>query len=186
MTSFTTQESIPKSCFIPHLWRNDLVELGKVSENFMVEVSEGKVSYTMQVAVNKVLVEGNYDLILSLGQVVPHEVIGIANYTKNILIGFGGGDTIHKSHFLGAAYGMESMMGHFETPVRKVLNHGFNTYLGHLPIEFVFTIMQKVGDDVLMRGLFYGKDEKAFEEAARLSQQVNLDLLDKPIKKAVA
>lgn len=179
-------KDIPKSCFIPHMWRDDLTVLGKVPQDYIEEKSEGKVSYTMEVAVNKVLIEGKYDLILSLGQVVPHEVIGMANYTKNILIGVGGGDTIHKSHFLGAAYGMESMMGHIETPVRSVLNYGFNTFLNDLPIEFVFTVMQKTETDVVMRGLFYGKDETAFLEAAKLSQKVNLDLLDKPIKKAIA
>jgi len=177
---------IPKACFIPHLWRNELKVLGEVSQAFIEEKSEGKVSYAMQVAVNKCLFEGDYDLILSIGQVVPHEVIGMANYTKNILIGVGGGDTIHKSHFLGAAFGMERMMGHIETPVRSVLNEGFNTFLSNLPIEFIFTVMEKTQTEVVMRGLFYGKDESAFLEAAKLSQQVNLDLLDRPIKKAIA
>ena len=177
--------SIPKSCFIPHMWRDNLTVLGEISSEFIETQSEGKVSYNMQVAVNKVLIDGNYDLILSLGQVVPHEVIGMANYTKNILIGVGGEDTIHKSHFLGAAYGMESMMGHIDTPVRKVLNKGFDDYLGELPIEFIFTVMQKTETDVVMRGMYYGT-ESAFLDAAKLSQQVNLDLLRKPIKKAIA
>jgi nickel-dependent lactate racemase len=176
---------IPKSCFMPHHWRDDLSELGEVSQEFIETVSNGKVSYPMQVAVNKQLIEGDYDLILSIGQVVPHEVIGMANYTKNILIGVGGGDTIHKSHFLGAAYGMESMMGHIDTPVRRVLNHGFENFLHQLPIEFIFTVMQKTESDVVMRGMYFGGEE-AFVKAAKLSQKVNLDLLDKPIKKAVA
>ena len=119
---------IPKELFLPHLWRKDVVKMGEVSAERMKELSEGKLDCTMDVAVNKLLIEGNWDLIVSVGQIVPHEVIGMANYTKNILIGVGGADTIHKSHFLGAVYGMERIMGRTTSPVRKALNEGFDTY----------------------------------------------------------
>ena len=178
-------DSIPKDRFIAHLWRDDLKILGEVSADTIRELSEGRVDYAMQVAINKHVMNGGYDLILSLGQVVPHEVIGMANYTKNILIGVGGGDSIHKSHYLGAAYGMERIMGRIDTPVRKVLNLGYDKYISHLPIVFVLTVMQKVGKEVVMRGLYCGKDEDTFRSAAKLSQQVNLDLLPSPIAKAV-
>jgi nickel-dependent lactate racemase len=178
-------DSIPLDRFIPHLWREDLVVLGEIPAETLRELSENRVDYAMQVAINKHVVNGGYDLILSLGQIVPHEVIGMANYTKNILIGTGGGDSIHKSHFLGAAYGMERIMGRIDTPVRKVLNMGFDQYLAHLPIVFILTVMQKVASKVVMRGMYCGKDEATFRKAAKLSQQVNLDLLEKPIAKAV-
>lgn len=178
-------DSIPLDRFIPHLWRDDLEVLGSVSGEYIKGISEGRVDYDMQVAVNKHVSSGGYDLILSIGQIVPHEVIGMANYTKNILIGTGGGDSIHKSHFLGAAYGMERIMGRIDTPVRKVLNKGFDDHLSHLPIHFILTVMEKVGAKVEMRGLYCGDDESIFREACQLSQKVNLDLLDKPIKKAV-
>ena len=178
-------DSIPKDRFIAHLWRDDLKILGEVSADTIRDLSEGRVDFAMQVAINKHVMNGGYDLILSLGQVVPHEVIGMANYTKNILIGVGGGDSIHKSHYLGAAYGMERIMGRIDTPVRKVLNLGFDKYISHLPIVFVLTVMQKVGHQVVMRGLYCGKDEGTFRSAAKLAQQVNLDLLPSPIAKAV-
>ncbi len=76
---------------------------------------------------NKALIHGGFDLILSLGQVVPHEVIGMANYNKNVFVGTGGADGINKSHYLGAVYGMERIMGRTDSPVRAVLDYAENT-----------------------------------------------------------
>ncbi|MBF0197197.1 MAG: DUF2088 domain-containing protein, partial [Planctomycetes bacterium] len=176
---------IPLERYLPHHWREDVREVGEVSSEFISKVSEGRVDYAMKVAVNKALLEGKYDLMLSIGQIVPHEVIGMANYTKNILIGVGGGDSIHKSHYLGAAFGMERIMGRVNTPVRAALNEGFHKYLGHLPMCFLLTVMEKQGEDLFMRGFYAGDDDQTFEKACKLSQQVNFDLLPKPIKKAV-
>ncbi len=90
--------------------------------------------------VNKMLVDGDYDLILSIGQVVPHEVVGMANYNKNILVGTGGTEAIHKSHFIGAAYGMEKMMGRSDTPVRRIFNYASEHFMKQLPIVYVQTV----------------------------------------------
>jgi nickel-dependent lactate racemase len=118
---------------------------------------------------------------------VPHEVVGIANYTKNIITGAGGADAINKSHFLGAAFGMERMMGRIDTPVRKMFNYEVETFLGNLPIVYVLTTMQKDSaiDRMVMRGLYIGDDMETFTLGAKLSQKVNLDLLDEPLKKVV-
>jgi len=81
---------IPENLFRVHNWRSDLITLGEVPGDFINEVSEGKLNYNWPAQVNKLLVSGNYDLILSIGQVVPHEVVGMANYNKNIFVGTGG------------------------------------------------------------------------------------------------
>ncbi|MBR2871863.1 MAG: DUF2088 domain-containing protein, partial [Lentisphaeria bacterium] len=107
---------IPKSLFKVHDWRNDVKELGVASSDFVKEISGGKLDYEVKIGVNKLLFEGNYDLILSIGQVVPHEVVGMANYTKNLMVGVGGSDVINKSHFLGAAAGLENIMGRADSP----------------------------------------------------------------------
>ena len=91
---------VPHDLFRVHNWRNDLTNFGIVPSEFIKEVSEGKVDYTWPAQVNKLLVDGDFDLILSIGQVVPHEVIGMANYNKNIFVGTGGSEGINKSHFL--------------------------------------------------------------------------------------
>ena len=124
----------PKELFRVHDWRNDVITLGTVPAEFVKEVSEGACDFTWPAQVNKLLVEGDFDLILSIGQVVPHEVVGMANYNKNIFVGTGGTEGIHKSHYIGAAYGMERMMGHADTPVRRIFNYASEHFANHLPI----------------------------------------------------
>ncbi|MDU0355379.1 lactate racemase domain-containing protein [Paraglaciecola aquimarina] len=176
---------IPKERFLPHFWRTDVEVLGEISSERIAELSEGKLDYTMQVGVNKLLLDESWDLIISVGQIVPHEVIGMANYTKNILVGVGGEDTIHKSHYLGAVYGMERIMGRTYTPVREALNEGFDTFLRHLPIEYILTVLGKKQDKLALQGVYCGNQVETYEAACELSQQLNLNLLDKPIKKAI-
>jgi nickel-dependent lactate racemase len=177
---------VPRFLFRDHDWRNDVVTLGEVPGSFVEEVSEGKVNFSWPAQVNKLLVEGNFDLILSLGQVVPHEVVGMANYNKNIFVGTGGSEGINKSHFVGAAYGMERMMGRAETPVRKIFNYATDHFASHLPIVYIQTV---VGVDekgeLATRGLFVGDDFEVFTKAAELSLKVNFDMVEKPLKKVI-
>ncbi len=177
---------LKRELFRVHRWREDVRTLGEVPAEFIREQSEGKLNYPWPAQVNRLLVEGGFDLILSIGQVVPHEVIGMANGNKNILIGTGGAEAIDRSHYLGAVYGMERMMGRADTPVRRVLNYAADRFLGDLPIVYVLTV---VGRDEhgrpVLRGLFIGDDAECFEQAAALAVRVNLTLLDESIRKAV-
>ena len=176
----------PRSLFRVHDWRNDVVTLGEVPGSFLYEVSEGKVDYAWPAQVNKLLRGGGHDLILSIGQVVPHEVVGMANYNKNIFVGTGGSMGIHRSHFLGAVYGMERMMGRADTPVRRVLNYASDNFARSLPIVYVLTVVGKnAAGELVVRGLYIGDDEECFNLAAALSLQVNFQMLDREIKKAV-
>jgi nickel-dependent lactate racemase len=179
-------ESIPLARFKVHDWRNGIRQVGEVPGRLIQEWSGGLVDYSVRIEVSKLLFAG-YDLILSVGQIVPHEVVGMANYTKNVVVGAGGADIINKSHFLGAAYGMERMMGRIDTPVRRLFNYGVETFLHDLPITYVLTVMEKnkAGSGMIMRGLYVGDDMETFTLGARLSQKVNLDLLDQPLKKVV-
>jgi nickel-dependent lactate racemase len=177
----------PRELFRVHDWRRDVVTLGEVPGEFLREVSEGMVDYAWPAQVNRLLRDGGHDLILSIGQVVPHEVVGMANGSKNIFVGTGGVEGIHRSHFLGAVYGMERMMGRADTPVRRVLNYA-SEHFGPLlsQIVYVLTVVGKndVGELVL-RGLFIGDDNECFERAAALSLQCNFLMMDREIKKAV-
>lgn len=176
----------PASLFRIHDWRNDVVTLGHVPGSYVKEVSEGAVDYSWPVQVNKLLVEGNFDLILSIGQVVPHEVVGMANYNKNIFVGTGGAEGINKSHFIGAAYGMEKMMGRADTPVRKIFNYASEKIAAHLPVVYVQTVVGVARDGSLKtRGLFIGDDFEVFDKAAKLSLQVNFEMVEKPLNKVV-
>jgi nickel-dependent lactate racemase len=177
---------VPAGLFRVHDWRNGTVTLGEVPAEFIREVSGGSVDYAWPVQVDRLLVEGGFDLILSIGQVVPHEVVGMANYNKNIFVGTGGPDGINKSHFLGAVYGMERMMGRADTPVRRVLDYASTHYAADLPIVYAQTVIGRADDGALkVRGLYIGNDRACFEKAAVLSLRVNFTMLDAPLDRVV-
>jgi nickel-dependent lactate racemase len=177
---------IPQEIFCVHHWRTDVETLGEVPAEFIHEQSEGKLNYAWPAQVNRLITQGGFDLILSIGQVVPHEVIGMANYNKNILVGTGGRESINRSHYLGAVYGMERIMGRAENPVRNVLNYASDHFLRHLPIVYTLTVVGRTADGGLaVRGLFIGDDPECFHLAAELSLKVNFEILDAPIRKAV-
>jgi nickel-dependent lactate racemase len=179
-------KGVPRDIFRVHDWRNDVTTLGEVPGSFVKEVSEGKLDYNWPAQVNKLLVQGGFDLILSLGQVVPHEVIGMANYNKNIFVGTGGPQGINKSHFLGAVYGMERIMGRAHNPVRSVLNYASDNFARDLPIVYAHTVVAKnAKGDLVVKGLYVGDDMECFELAAELSLKVNFQMLDKELKKVV-
>jgi len=177
---------MPLDLFKVHNWRTDIETLGEVPAEFIREQSEGKLSYVYPAQVNKLISRGGFDLILSIGQVVPHEVSGMANYNKNILVGTGGRDGINRSHYLGAVYGMERIMGRAANPVRSVLNYAADHFLNDLPIVYVQTVVSRRPDGGLaVRGLYIGDNIECFNLAAALSLKVNFEMLDEPIKKAV-
>jgi nickel-dependent lactate racemase len=189
MTSQEIEEmfgEVPRSLFREHNWRSDLVRLGEVPGKYLHEVSGGKVDYPWPAQVNSLIARGGFDLILSIGQVVPHEVIGMANYNKNLFVGAGGTEGINKSHFLGAVYGMERIMGRADNPVRKVLNYASEHFATHLPVIYVQTVVGR-GDDgkLKVRGLYIGDDIECFNLAAELSLKVNFQMLDEELKKVV-
>ena len=179
--------SVPPAKFRVHDWRNDVVTVGEVPASFVSEVSEGRVSYPMPAQVNRLLLDPSFDLILSIGQVVPHEVIGMANYTKNIFVGVGGSEGINKSHFLGASYGMERIMGRAKTPVRDVLEYSRTHFIPDIPIVYILTVRAKdeASGELVTRGLFIGDDFECFEKASKLSLETNFIMVGKEIRKCV-
>jgi nickel-dependent lactate racemase len=178
--------NIPQNLFLVHDWQTGVKNLGYVPAHFIGKITKGRWAFDWPVQVNRTLVEGGFDLILSLGQVVPHEVTGMANFTKNILIGTGGAENIHSSHFISALCGIEQIMGRVETPVRKLLDYAAEKFLADLPIVYVLTVVESVDKNTsVVRGLFIGDDRECFLKAAELSRKVNITYLEKPLKKAV-
>ncbi len=177
---------VPLELFRVHDWRNDVVTVGTVPGEFVSEITEGRLDYSWPAQLNKLVINGGHDLILSIGQVVPHEVVGMANYNKNLFVGTGGPEGINKSHFIGAVYGMERMMGKADTPVRKLLNYASENFIPHLPVVYIHTV---VGRDksgkLVIRGLYIGDDYEVFKLASELSLKVNFTALDEPLKKVV-
>jgi len=179
-------KGVPKDLFRIHDWRNDVVTIGTVPGEFVSKITDGALDYPWPAQLNKIVYNGEHDLILSVGQVVPHEVIGMANYNKNLLVGTGGPEGINKSHFVGAVYGMERIMGKASNPVRSLLNYASDNFMSHLPVVYVQTVIgQDDSGNLVMRGLYIGDDEEVFTLAAELSIKVNFTMLDKPLRKVV-
>jgi nickel-dependent lactate racemase len=172
--------AIPRSLFRVHDWRNGLRLLGEAPAELIREVSEGELDFPWPVQLSRLLIEGDFDLILSIGQVVPHEVAGMAGHNKNVFIGAGGFENINRSHFLGAVYGMERIIGRADNPVRCILNYAAEHFAKNLPIVHALAVIGSYGG-----GFFVGDDLECFERASRLSLRLNVTLLDKPIERAV-
>jgi hypothetical protein len=180
-------EGVPPELFRVHDWRNDVVTLGEVPAEFVEELTEGRYSHAYPVQVNKLVQEGGHDLIISVGQVVPHEVAGMANHTKNMLVGCGGKDAIDQSHYIGAVYGMERIMGRYDNPVRKLYNKAWSDYASHLPVCWMQTVCSKdeATDQLAIRGFYTGMGYSPFVAAAELALKSNFIMLGEEITKAV-
>jgi len=177
---------IPEGLFRVHDWRNDVVKIGEVPPKLIEEASNGRLHEPWPAQVNKLLWNGGHDLILSIGQVVPHEVLGMANYNKNIFVGVGGAEAINFSHFIGAVYGMENMMGRADNPLRRILNYASKHFLSEKPVIYALTVVGRASDgNLVTRGLFIGDCDEVFYKAAKLSLQVNFSLLKEPLTKVV-
>ncbi|KAA5539916.1 DUF2088 domain-containing protein [Roseiconus nitratireducens] len=178
---------VPLDLFRPHRWRDDVVTLGTVSREYVAEVTGGVYDRPWQAQVNRMLRDGGHDLIFSIGQVVPHEVIGMANYNKNVFVGTGGSEGINESHYLSAVYGIEQTLGRADTPLRQILNHAQDSFCDGMPIVYALTVIQQMPDGALhTRGLYIGDDHETFYKAADLARRVNITQLEKPPQHVVA
>lgn len=178
-------KDVPFEKILVHNWRSDVVKIGEVPAEFVSEVSDGLVKDSIDVEVNRRIVDKSYDLIISIGQVVPHEVVGMANYSKNIFVGCGGSSMINSSHMLGAFYGMERVMGREFSPVRRVFDYAEQHFLKDVPLMYVLTVTTNDGDKTNIHGLFIGRARELFEMAVEQSREKNLTKVDAPLKKVV-
>lgn len=176
---------IPYKKMLVHDWRNDVVKIGEVPADYLMEITEGLWNDPVSVEINRLVMDESYDLIISPGQVVPHEVIGMSNHAKNLFVGVGGSDMINKSHMVGAVYGMERMMGKDFTPVRKIFDYGLEHFLCDRPIMFVLTVTTAPKGEICTHGVFIGEGRQCLTEAVKLSQKMNIDFVEHGLKKCV-
>jgi nickel-dependent lactate racemase len=183
--------TVPRSLFRYHNWRTDVETLGMVPGEYCAEVTEGIYREPWPAQTNRLISRGGHDLILSIGQVVPHEVIGMANYNKNIFVGAGGVCGISESHYIGAVYGMERVMGVGDTPLRRILNYAQDHFCEHLPLLYVLTVIgpgtaqEGAAGLAVCRGLYIGDDAECFWQACDLAFKVNVTVVDEPFQKCV-
>ena len=176
---------VPFDRMLVHNWRTDVVKLGEVPADYISEITEGLWTEAVSVEVNRLVMDESYDLIISPGQVVPHEVIGMANHAKNFFVGVGGSQMINRSHMVGAVYGMERMMGKDHTPVRRMFDYGMEHFLKDRPILFVLTVTTAPGGVIRTHGLFIGEGRDCLTNAVKLAQEKNIDFVEHGLKKCV-
>lgn len=178
--------SVPEEKIHVHDWRSGSTVIGEVPSSFVKDVSSGKVDWAIPVSLDNLLLNGNWDLVLNVGHVVPHEVLGFANHNKNYFIGLGGKDMICASHLMAACCGIENNLGTLTTPLRKCFNKAEEDYLGFLPDAYFEVVMAYDAEGKLVHtGVYAGDDVETYLEAARASQKQNITVVP-PLKKIVA
>jgi carbohydrate kinase (thermoresistant glucokinase family) len=179
-------DTVPYEAILHHRWRTGLVRLGEIGIAEISELTNGRFVEPIPVEVDQLLLDG-WDQVVSIGQVVPHEVIGMANFTKNIVIGLGGAPTVHRSHFVGAISDMETLMGRADGPVRHVVDAAFDRFIAPaVNVVWILTVMEDTASGVVTRGLFAGTGRSsesggaAYRAAATLAQECNVTIMDEP------
>lgn len=176
---------IPYEEMLVHNWRTDVLRLGEVPGEYLSEITEGLWTDPVSCEINRRVMDESYDLILSPGQVVPHEVVGMSNEAKNLFVGVGGSDMINKSHMVSSVYGIERLMGKDHSPVRKIFDYCLQHFLADRPVLFVLTVTTAPEDVIATHGVFIGNERRALEDAIALSQEKNIVFVEKPLKKCV-
>jgi nickel-dependent lactate racemase len=179
--------SIPHSRIHPHDWRNGVTSVGVIPAELVKETTGGCADWDIPVSLNSMLIDRAWDLIINVGHVVPHEVLGFANHNKNYFIGLGGKDLICAAHMASACYGIESNLGKLITPTRALFNWAEEQFLARLPDVYLQVVMQRDPQNKLVHsGVYVGDDLETYLMAARRSKVQNITVFDKPIKKVVA
>ena len=182
---------IPFDRILRHRWRDGVTRLGEIGAAEVSALSGGRLADPIPVEVDDVLLSG-WDAVVSVGQVVPHEVIGMANYTKNLVIGLGGQSTINRSHFLGALCGLENVQGRANSPVRDVVDAAFDRFLApRVEVLWVLTVVEDTPEGTVQRGLFAGRGRSgdsggaAYRAAAALADACDIEVLAHPLHRVV-
>ncbi len=178
--------SIPNERIHAHDWRGGCVDVGEVSGRFMDEASQGAADWSLPIVLNRMLIKEPWDLIINIGHVVPHEVLGFANHNKNYFIGLGGKDLICAAHMAAASCGIENNLGNLITPLRACFNRAEDEFLGELPDLYVQVVLARNERDQLVHtGVYVGDDLETYLSAARQSREQNITLFDEPVQKIV-
>ncbi len=177
---------IPENKILKHDWINDVKRIGTIPADYVKKITQGKANWEIPISINRNVLEGKWDLIINVGHVVPHEVLGFANHNKNYFIGLGGKEMICASHMAAACYGIENNLGSLVTPLRHCYNKAENEFLNHLPDVYIQVVMAYNNKGKLVHTGFYcGDDLDTYLLAAKQSKAENITIV-RPLKKVVA
>ena len=179
--------SIPEERIHKHDWKDGVTNVGTVPAEVVREYTGGAVDWEMPIDLNTMTVTQEWDLIINIGHVVPHEVLGFANHNKNYFIGLGGKRLLGSSHMASAVYGIENNLGNLLTPVRRCFNYAEEHFLSELKDIYFQVVMDYDDDGALVHtGVYVGDDLDTYLDAARASRAQNITVFDEPVDKIVA
>ncbi len=176
---------IPENKIRVHDWRKDGKRIGVVPADYVKSVTGGRADWEIPVNINRAVLDEKWDIIINVGHVVPHEVLGFANHNKNYFIGLGGKEMICASHMAAACYGIENNLGNLVTPLRHCYNKAESEFLHHLPDVYLLLVMGYTDNDRLVhRGVYCGDDLDTYIMAAKQSMAENITTVP-PLRKVV-
>ncbi|MCD6520222.1 MAG: DUF2088 domain-containing protein [Anaerolineae bacterium] len=156
-----------------HNWKEGLKDIGTIPAREIRELSKGLMEEDVHVEVNERLF--NYDRIIICGPVFPHEVVGFSGGNKYFFPGVSGPNVIDFTHWLGAVITNLKIIGHEDTPVRRVIDRAAS--LIDVPKSCFSLVVQGHHD---LNGLYFGTPEESQRAAAELSARVNITYVDRP------
>jgi len=179
--------TVPEERIHAHDWKYGVTHVGTVPATFVEESTHGAANWEIPIDLNTMTVTESWDLIINIGHVVPHEVLGFANHNKNYFIGLGGKRTLGASHMASAVYGIENNLGNLMTPVRRCFNYAEEHFLDSLnDVYFQVVMNYDAAGKLVHTGVFVGDDLETYLAAAKLSRAQNITVFDEPITKMVA
>lgn len=153
-----------------HAWDdpNALATIGRLDERTVTEATDGRFDLAVDVQVNRVALQ--HDVVLIIGPVFPHEVVGFSGGNKYLFPGISGPAFLHFFHWLGAVITNRRIIGVMDTPVRRVLDRA----AALLPVERKALCMVVEKQSGGLAGLFFGEPEAAWRQAAELSARLHV------------
>jgi len=166
-----------------------LVTVGEIPASFVAEKTQGELSQSIPVVVNKLVTE-DYDLIIALSGTLPHEAAGYAGGLKVFFPGISGPEVIDLLHWAAVLIGIPRIIGTVDNPARGVINQGSSYIFDKIKAPTIsFNMVFKEEHQVIPKGLYIGASYngfiEAYKQAARASSQLHVIYLDKPLKVAV-
>jgi nickel-dependent lactate racemase len=171
----TYEKRFRGSKFFNHEWdrQESFARIGDFTEEEVEELSEGRLREKVPIVINKRIFD--YDLILIVGPVFPHEVVGYSGGAKYLFPGISGGDFLHFFHWLGAVITCKKIIGIKDTPVRRMIGKAMEK----VPVP-VHCLAMVVNQDSNLCGLYVGDVREAWSKAADLSSQVHVVTKNRP------
>jgi nickel-dependent lactate racemase len=161
--------------FFNHAWDNPaaLKQIGVLTAEETGALTDGLLSMDVPVEINRMLFD--YDQVIIIGPVFPHEVVGFSGGNKYLFPGVGGPQILNFFHWLGAVVTNPMIIGNKRTPVRKVVDRA-----GAMVNVDKLCFCMVVDPNKNLSGLFAGTPESAWEQASDLSRKIHITYKDKP------